>query len=246
MIKTFKNSSIKNNNWSRSMSLNVRGLPSLNSLGTENNPANSVKELIAEYTSMPSGAYYFRSPGGIVYQAFVDMTEGGGWIRLNAGAIGPYANPIVSSSPNSAGASLLTGGSTTPLTQLNASYVFQNQGPFFGCNGEPSKSIIDINSDFKTDLDITEIRWNVSIITTNANVVCAFVGAEVPNLVLISGTTNQIAVCNNTPNRYGDVNPTNFTTEARGTVAPGSLRLWSVYTACGDSIQTRMNNIWVR
>jgi hypothetical protein len=228
------------------MSLNTKNLLPVGFLGSETNPAPSVKELIASNPGLVSGSYYFRSIGGIIYQAFIDMSEGGGWIRLNAGAIGPYANPITSSAPNSSGASLLTGGSTTPLTQLSASYVFQNQGPIYGCSGEPNKSVIDINSDFKNDLGITEIRWNVSIITTSANVVCAFVGAEVPNLVLISGTTNQISVCNNTPNRYGDVNPSSFTTEARGTVASGSLRLWSVYTACGDSIQTRMNNIWVR
>jgi hypothetical protein len=246
MIKTVKNSSIKNNSWSRSMSLNNRNLPRINSLGSENNPANSVIELIDANTGLTSGSYFLRSPGGIIYQAFIDMTEGGGWIRLNAGAIGPYANPITSSAPHPSGGNMLTGGSTTPLTQLNASYVNQSQGESFGCGGEPYKSIIDINSDFKTDLDITEVRWNVSVITSSANVVCGFVGAEVPNLVVISGTTNQVAVCNNTPNRYGDVNPTSFTTEARGTINTGSLRLWSVYTACGNALQARMNSIWVR
>jgi hypothetical protein len=246
MIKTVKNSSIKNNLWSRSMGVNAKNLLPVGFLGSESNPAPSVKELIASNPGLASGGYYFRSPGGIIYQAYVDMSEGGGWIRLNAGAIGPYANPITGSSTDVSGGNSLSGGSTTPLAQLNASYIYQNQGNYYGCNGEPYKSVIDINSDFKSDLGITEVRWNVSVITSSANVVCAFVGAQVANLVLISGTTNQIAVCNNTPNRYGDVNPSSFTTEARGTVDVGSLRLWSVYTACGDSVQTRMNNIWVR
>jgi hypothetical protein len=213
-------------------------------LGSESNPAVSGKAIYAANPSSPSGNYWLKSPGGTVYQAYIKMDYGGGWINLNKGALGPYATPLTSGW-GSGGGDMLTGGSTTPLAPLGASFVTNQQSYYYSCSGGDARSYIDVNAQLWTDLGITEVRYNCSCQNMDGNVVCGYFNSAVSYTTIVSGTANMMGVCNNTPNRYSDVNPGSFTAEAIGTPSV-ARRVYSTQTACGGSYQMRVNQLYVR
>jgi len=213
-------------------------------LGTVSNPANNGREIFAADPDSPTGVYWLKTPAGVAYEAHINMDHGGGWIRLNDGALGPYSKPITHSSTAPTNVNLLTGGSTAPFQPLNG----PTRTPYHtGCGGFDQRSRVDLNANFKADLGITQTRFNVTVDPNSANVVCGFAGSNLENPVLITGTASMIAVCDNTPRRYGDVNPPIFTFEAYGTVPTASFpEIWHTWTACGDSMTVKINDIWVR
>jgi hypothetical protein len=219
-------------------------LVSKGKLGTASNPANNGREIFAADSSSPTGIYWLKSASGTAYQAYINMDQGGGWIRVNAGSLGPYSNPISSRSTAPTNVNLVTGGSTQPFEPLNG----PTRTPYHtGCNGATFASRVDINSTFRTDLGITQTRFNVTVDPSSNNVVCGFVGSNLASPVLINGTASMIAVCDNTPRRYGDVNPPIFTFEAYGTIPTESLpEIWHTWTACGANMTVKINDIWVR
>lgn len=215
-------------------------------LGTESNPANNGKEIYAADNSSPTGVYWLKTPSGTPYQAHINMDYGGGWIRLNAGNLGPYTTPLSHSSAAPVNVNMISGGSTTAFQPLNGPVI---QPYHTGCQGYNFRSIMNLNATTRTDLGITQTRFNVTITRSTSNVVCALVGDNLTDIVLINGTTNMLAVCNNTPNRYGDLNPSNFTFEAYGNITTANNpAIWWVWTACGSQygMTIKMNDIWVR
>lgn len=219
-------------------------LVSRGKLGTESNPANNGREIFDADPDSPTGIYWLKTPAGVAYQAHINMDHGGGWIRLNDGPLGPYTKPITHSSTAPTNVNLLTGGSTQPFQPLNG----PTRTPYHtGCGGFDFRSRVDLNQNFKADLGITQTRFNATVDPNSSNVVCGFVGSNLENIVLITGTSSMVAVCDNTPRRYGDVNPPIFTFEAYGTVPTASFpEIWHTWTACGDSMTVKINDFWVR
>lgn len=215
--------------------------------GTITNPATSGNEIYAFDPASPSGLYYLKSPGGVVYQAYIEMTNNGGWIRLNAGAIGPYTTPLTSSW-GTGGGDMLTGASTTLGAAIAASYVYNGQAISLGCPGANGASHVVLNQTMFNDLAITQVRWKASVTSMDGNVVCGYINSSQSNITLISGTSNMLSVCNNTPNRYSDVNPGTFTLEAYGTISNsmGTRDVFNTWTACGGSYYVRIDELYVR
>lgn len=222
-------------------------LVSRGKLGTVSNPANNGKEIFAADSSSPTGVYWLKSANGTPYQAHINMDQGGGWVRLNVGALGPYSTPLFHTSANSTGGNVLAGGSTTPFQPINGPVASQLQSVNYGCGGFPYRSQVNIDTNLKNDLGVTQTRFNATVVPRVSNVVCGFVGSNLADIVLITGTSSMVAVCDNTPRRYGDVNPSNFTFEAYGTIPTENLpEIWHTWTACGDSLTVKLNDIWVR
>lgn len=218
----------------------------LSKLGTQGFPATSGRQIYEDDPSSPSGNYWLQSPSGVVYQAFIKMDQGGGWINLNRGALGPYATPL-SSGFGDRGGDQLAGGSSNPLLPLNASSVSNSQAQGYGCNGYPRRSWVEVNSTLKSDLGVTEHRWRASVLS-HSGVVCGSINQSAVNITVITGTSNMISVCNNVPNSYSNVNPGSFTVEARANfqASPLENRVFEAHTACGGAFTVRLDEIYVR
>ena len=214
-------------------------------LGSLSNPARNGKDIIAANPSAASGNYYLKASDGTVYQAYIKMDVGGGWINLNAGQLGPYTNTLTAGN-GTGGGNMLSGGSSTAFAELNANFVNQSQAVTFTCVSYDYRSWIKANATFLKDVAATEVRWNFSIQNQNS-VTCGFINNAAKSLIMISGNTDMVARCSNSPTYTGQ-NGGSFTAEAYGGLmaAEPDGYIFTTYTACSGSFDVRLNSLYVR
>jgi hypothetical protein len=206
--------------------------------------ATSGNQIYSENPNAPTGIYWLKTPSNVTYQAYIKMDFGGGWVNLNT-QVGPYSSALTSTW-GSGGGNALSGavvGFGGAITPISANFVANNQGNIFGCPGANGASNVNMNSTLKSDLGATKVRWKFSV-QNMSNVTCGFPADAVSNLTIISGTSNNFAVCANPPNQYSQVNPGSFTAEGYGNFS-GTL-VNRVYTACSGYFEVRLVELYVR
>jgi hypothetical protein len=216
-----------------------------NSLGTLQNPARNGRDIIEANPSAASGNYYLKASDGTVYQAYIRMDNGGGWINLNNGQLGPYTNTLTSGN-GSGGGNMLSGGSSTAFAALGANFVNNSQAVIFTCGSYNDRSWVKANTTMLKDLAATEVRWNFSVQNQN-NVTCGFINSSAKNITMISGNSDMIGRCSNSPT-YTQQNSGSFTAEAYGRLmaAEPDGYIFTVYTACAGSFDVRLNGLYIR
>jgi hypothetical protein len=213
-------------------------------LGTLANPAVNGKAIYAADPTSTTGTYWLISPGGVVYQAYIKMDYGGGWVNLNLGALGPYTTPLTSGN-GTGGGNHLSGGSSTFAAALGASYINNSQAVTFQCPGYDYRSYVTANATMVSELGATQIRFKASA-TSLSGVTCGYINSGMSSYTLISGTNNMISVCNNPPNSYSEVNPGSFTVEAYGGFVTSTTRVYESWTACGGSFSSALTEVYIR
>jgi hypothetical protein len=215
--------------------------------GSPQTAASSGNEIFSAYSSAPDGVYWLKTPGGVTYQVYIKMDRGGGWINLNS-SVGPYSSALTTSN-GSGGGNMLSGSSTDlagGIYPCVGDFVFQNQAGVFGCPGFGARSIVNMNSTFRSDINATQVRVNFTV-TGMSNVTCGFHTVGTGALTIVSGTANNFSVCANPPSQYSQVNPGTFTAEGiSATMNSNGAEIYSVYTACSGSMSVRLNSIFVR
>jgi hypothetical protein len=198
-------------------------------------PAVSATAIYSANSSAPSG-YYWIKPAGLSqpFQAYCKMDYGGGWMNVSKFI------PEISSSP------VLTGNgysdmigtdysnwASTPMSFINGINVYQDQESAYGCSGGSYPTTIQTSAAFRTYFPtITQVRVKVWIGTNSGNVVCATVGG-MGSTTMITGSANILGICNNTPNRWSDVNGQNQNVEFYGTPQSTTV-LYTTSSACGS------------
>jgi hypothetical protein len=206
--------------------------------------AKSGNQIYQLNPSSTNGNYWLKSPSGTLYQAYIKMDYGGGWISLNAGALGPYATPLTASN-GSGGGNMLSGASSTPLALMNGGYVGQSQGNAYGCPGYSGVSQLTLNTQMIADLGLTQVRWKCAV-TSLSNVTCGNLNTNQSNITIISGTASELNTCANPPSQYSQVNPGSFTFEAYGTFNNASYGVFQTWTACTGSMSVALLELYVR
>jgi hypothetical protein len=216
-------------------------------LGTEGNPATSGRAIYTADPTSPTGTYYLRSPGGVVYQAYIKMDQGGGWINLNKGALGPYTTPLTSFWNPSYGSDMLAGGSTTFGAALNANSGIQNQNAL-SCSGSDGRSGVVGNATMLSELGVTQVRWKSTTTSINSSTTCGYDNTGGTGLVIISGTAAQFSTCANVPNNYGAVAGGNHTVEGYQNLPTGytANTLVHQWTACGGNYNKQLVEVYIR
>jgi hypothetical protein len=198
-------------------------------------PAVSATAIYSANSSAPSG-YYWIKPAGLSqpFQAYCKMDYGGGWMNVSKFI------PEISSSP------VLTGNgysdmigtdysnwASTPMSFINGINVYQDQESAYACTGGSYPTTIQTSAAFRTYFPtITQVRVKVWIGTNSGNVVCATVGG-MGSTTMITGSANILGICNNTPNRWSDVNGQNQNVEFYGTPQSTTV-LYTTSSACGS------------
>jgi hypothetical protein len=119
------------------------------------------------------------------------------------------------------------------------------QATVSGCSGGNSPSTIQTSAAFRTAFpSISQVRVKVWIGTNDGNVVCCTVGG-MGSVTMITGSTNILGICNNTPNRWSDLNGANQVVEFYGTPQSQTV-LYTVSTACGGSFNSRVLELYIR
>jgi hypothetical protein len=65
------------------------------------------------------------------------------------------------------------------------------------------------------------------------------------SVTMITGSTNILGICNNTPNRWSDLNGANQVVEFYGTPQSQTV-LYTVSTACGGSFNSRVLELYIK
>jgi hypothetical protein len=215
--------------------------------GSPETAATSGNEIFNAYPSAPTGVYWLRSSAGVTYQAFIKMDQGGGWINVNT-SLGPYS-PALTTSNGSGGGNMTSGarsGFSRNFTSITGDFVLQNQAEVFGCPGFGARSIVNLNSTLRSDINATQVRINFTV-TSLSNTTCGFHQIGTGALTIVSGTANNFSVCNNPPNRYDQVNPGTFTAEGiSASMNSNGAEIYHAYTACSGRMSVRLNSIFVR
>jgi hypothetical protein len=220
------------------------GLTSVGKLGTLSNPAPNGKAIYAADPTSPTGTYWLKSPSGVVYQAYIKMDQGGGWINLNLAALGPYTTPLTSGW-GTGGGNQLNSGSSTFGAPLGAGFVNNSQAVTFQCPSYAYRSFVTANATMVSDLSATQVRFKASA-TSLSGVTCGYINSDMTSITLISGTSNMMYVCSNPPTSYSDVNPSSFTVEAYGGFISGTTRVYESWTACGGSFSSALTEVYIR
>jgi hypothetical protein len=204
--------------------------------------AQAIYEANGSSATFPSGIYYIRRPNGDVFPVFCRFDASGGWMNLNR-AWGTYGIVLTAGSRanagwggNHLGTDAVIKGATEPI---NGPAINNRQATNYGCGGDTDLSYVDWTAaglTVKSDFSITRIRFRFLHITDNGNVVCGNIGANLGSIVYLNGTVaNNISVCNNTPNRWSDLNPAQLIIEAYGTLSNNSI-IWEARTACAGEM----------
>jgi hypothetical protein len=215
-------------------------------------PATSASAILTANPSAPSG-YYWIKPATLStpFQAYCKMDFGGGWMNV------PRLIPEISSSPvlignaGGSGASDMVGTDfsnplAVPLGFINGVTASNNQTDTYGCGGGSYPSTIQTTSAFRTHFPtISQCRVKVWIGTNSGNVVCATVSG-MSAVTMITGSSNILGICSNTPNRWSDLVGQNQVAEWYGTPQSSTI-LYTTSSACGSGgFNTRVLELYIR
>ena len=118
------------------------------------------------------------------------------------------------------------------MSFINGVQAYNNQTDSYGCSGGSYPSTIQTTAAFRTYFPtISQVRVKVWFGSNSGNVVCATVSG-MGSVTMITGSANLLGICNNTPNRWSDVNGANQVGEWYGTPQSTTV-LYTTSTACG-------------
>lgn len=215
-------------------------------------PAVSAAAIYAANSSAPSG-YYWIQPAGLTkpFQTYCKMDFGGGWMNV------PRLIPEISTSPVLIGSAAGSGASdmvgtdfsnpqSVPLGFLSGVQAYNNQTDTYGCGGGSYPSTIQTTAAFRTYFPtISQVRVKVWIGSNSGNVVCATVSG-MSAVTMITGSSNILGICNNTPNRWSDLVGANQVAEWYGTPQSQTI-LYATSTACGGGgFYSRVLELYIR
>jgi hypothetical protein len=214
-------------------------------------PAVSATAIYNANNSAPSG-YYWIKPAGLSqpFQAYCKMDYGGGWMNVARLIPEISSSPVLTGFAGGSGAGDMVGTDySNPLAQpmsfINGVNVFNSQAQTYGCPGGSYPSQIQTTAAFRTYFpSISQCRVKVWIGTNDGNVVCATVSGF-GSATMITGSSNILGICNNTPNRWSDLVGTNQVAEWYGT-PPSSTVLYTTNTACGGGFYSRVLELYIK
>jgi hypothetical protein len=214
-------------------------------------PAVSATAIYSANSSAPSG-YYWIKPAGLSqpFQAYCKMDYGGGWMNVARLIPEISSSPVLSGYVGGSGAGDMVGTDySNPLAQpmsfINGVNVYNSQALTYGCPGGSYPSQIQTTSAFRTYFpSISQCRVKVWIGTNDGNTVCATVSGF-SGATMITGSSNILGICNNTPNRWSDLVGQNQVAEWYGT-PPSSTVLYNTYTACGGGFYSRVLELYIK
>jgi hypothetical protein len=221
-------------------------------LGTSPNfPAVSATAIYNANNSAPSG-YYWIKPAGLSqpFQAYCKMDYGGGWMNLTRMIPEISSSPVITGYSGGSGAGDMVGNDysnwlASPMTFMNGVNVYNSQALSYGCPGGSYPSQIQTSAAFRTYFPtISQVRVKVWIGTNDGNVVCATVSGF-GSATMITGSSNILGICNNTPNRWSDLVGTNQVAEWYGT-PPSTTVLYTTHTACGGAFYSRVLELYIK
>jgi hypothetical protein len=210
---------------------------------TSETAAPSGKAIKQYYPDAPSGVYWLKGAAGAAFQAYIKMDYGGGWINMSA-TMGPYTSVITGSGAGNLFTGWVTSGDLVGngVLPANGGFANQNGGDVYGCGGETNASRLYVSNAFKTDFGITEVRYRFQAQQTGSGVTCYYMQ---PNTNIISGSWMNFSVCNNSPNRWDQVNPSSYYAEAYGNLYTRNQMIhW--YTSCTGNANSRIVELYLR
>jgi len=215
-------------------------------------PAVSASAIYAANPNAPSG-YYWIKPASLAtpFQAYCKMDFGGGWMNVSRLIPEISSSPVLVGVAGGSGASDMVGTdfsnpASVPLGFLNGVTASNNQTDTYGCSGGSYPSTIQTTAAFRTHFPtISQCRVKVWIGTNSGNVVCATVSG-MSGVTMITGSSNILGICNNTPNRWSDLVGQNQVGEWHGTPQSSTI-LYTTSSACGSgSFNTRVLELYIR
>ena len=215
-------------------------------------PAVSASAIYAANPSAPSG-YYWIQPAGLSkpFQAYCKMDFGGGWMNVNRIIPEISSSPVLVGVAPGSGASDMVGtdfsnAMSVPMGFMNGVQAYNNQTDTYGCGGGSYPSTIQTTAAFRTYFPtISQCRVKVWIGTNSGNVVCATVSG-MSSVTMITGSSNILGICNNTPNRWSDLVGQNQVAEWYGTPQSSTI-LYTTSSACGSGgFYSRVLELYIR
>jgi hypothetical protein len=214
-------------------------------------PATSASAILTANPSAPSGYYWIRTATmSTPLQAYCKMDFGGGWINVSRIIPEISSSPVLTGVVGGGGAGDHIGTDFSNPLSVAAGFIAgpnvnNAQATVSGCSGGNAPSTIQTSAAFRTAFpSISQVRVKVWIGTNDGNVVCCTVGG-MGSVTMITGSTNILGICNNTPNRWSDLNGANQVVEFYGTPQSQTV-LYTVSTACGGSFNSRVLELYIR
>jgi hypothetical protein len=223
----------------------VRSRNSLARLGSLQFPASSAQQLYnAGITT--NGIYYIRFPNGTSYPIACEFNSGGGWMNINR-QFGQYATALTSAW-GTGGGNYLSGVANNDSTTSITTATIANTQAQLGCSGDNDthRSRIIINSDLKTEFNITRTMFSFLLVSRNSTGECGWVG-RLGSTTVVSGSANILSGCSLHPNGYGGRTSDNTSVKAYGTFSGTNLVM--VGTACSfgsPGINGRFTGLWIQ
>jgi hypothetical protein len=214
-------------------------------------PAVSATAIYNANNSAPSG-YYWIKPAGLSqpFQAYCKMDYSSGWMNVARSIPEISTSPVLVGVAGGSGAGDHIGTDFSNPLSVAAGYVSgptvsNAQATVYCCPGGSYPSTIQTTAAFRTAFpSISQVRVKVWIGTNDGNVVCATVGG-MGSVTMITGSSNILGICNNTPNRWSDLNGANQVVEFYGTPQSQTI-LYTVSTACGGSFNSRILELYIK
>lgn len=220
-------------------------------LGSPRNPATSATEIYNNDNNSRSGIYYIKTPTEYVFPVYCKFDASGGWMNINV-TWGPYGRILSGGtlSGGSGGGNMISTSRGDATQPLNGNIITNSQGNTYGCSGQPHRSVVQLTSigqAMRADFNLTQVRASAQFLDNNGNVVCGYIQNHLTDRVNYNGTTASMSsVCDNTPRRWSDQNPSRFLYDVSGTLPTTPVILFESYSTCGGSFRMRLLELFVR